>query len=483
MQSRILLAASTLVIAAMLAAGPAAAQAPMQASGQAGLMADNGLRTRIPKASSVDLSRATVADGFTFFASGDLLGPHEALSGVEDAEFGKVVKIIQGADVAFANHEASAFDLSTFNGARAPQNGGGYPLFDPATDRDFKTIGLDIVSMANNHAGDWGEQGLIETLRTVHQSGLVQAGAGGSMRQAREPGIFQTPKGKVALIATASTYNPATVAADGEGALKPRPGVSILRTTASNVVTAEEMDLIRKLAATRSRIAPDAPRVRFGGNTFMSPNNPGVTYTDASQLGGGVSAFVVGDTPRMTYSVNTDDEKAVLDSISNAKRTTDFVTFSIHAHETAGLADSSVPADFLPTLFHKAIDAGADVVVRHGPHELNGIEIYKGKPIFYSLGSLFFGVGGPDRRFNGRQQPAGAYDSAMAVTEYRGGKPALVRVYPLATVTDRPAVFSAPVIATGSEGRRILEQIRKMSEPFGTDMRIENGVGVIRIVG
>ena len=53
--------------------------------------------------------------------------------------------------------------------------------------------------------------------------------------------------------------------------------------------------------------------------------------------------------------------------------------------------DSAVPADFLPLLFHKAIDAGADVVIRHGPHELNGIEIYKGKPIFYSLGSLFFG--------------------------------------------------------------------------------------------
>jgi len=161
---------------------------------------------------------------------------------------------------------------------------------------------------------------------------------------------------------------------------------------------------------------------------------------------------------------------------SSAKRTHDLVAFSIHAHETAGLADSAVPADFLPLLFHKAIDAGADVVIRHGPHELNGIEIYKGKPIFYSLGSLFFGVGGPDRR-----SPPADYDSAVAVTEYRGGVPAVVRVYPLKIVTDRPALFSAPVPATGADAQRILGVIQKDSEPFGTRMRIENGVGVIDI--
>jgi poly-gamma-glutamate synthesis protein (capsule biosynthesis protein) len=315
----------------------------------------------------------------------------------------------------------------------------------------------------------------------VAEAGLIEAGAGGSLAQARRPGLFQTPKGRVALIATASTFNPATPAADGEGALKPRPGISTLRTTPTNIVTEAEMATLRPLAAARSRAAADAKRIRFGGNTFMSANNPGVTYTDSSQLGGGVSAFAVGDKVQLHYDVNADDEKAILASISDAKRANDFVAFSIHAHESAGLEDSTVPADFLPDLFHKAIDAGADVVIRHGPHALNGIEIYKGKPIFYSLGSLFFGVGGPDRKFNGRQQPAEAYDSAMAVTEYKNGKPSLVRVYPLSTVTDRPEVFSAPVIANGAEGQRILENIRRYSKPFGTDIKIQNGIGIIRI--
>ncbi len=218
-----------------------------------GMMNDEGMRVPIPKAAAIDLSRATVADGFTFLAAGDLLGPQSPLLGLDDKDFGKVVKLIQGADVAFANHEGSAFELNTFSGTRAAQSGGGYPLFSPAQDREFKAMGLDIVSMANNHAGDWGEAGLLATLDTVGRSGLVEAGAGGSLAQARQAGVFQTAKGDVALIATASTFNPATPAADGRGALKPRPGISTLRTTAANVVTEEEMALIRRLAAVRGR--------------------------------------------------------------------------------------------------------------------------------------------------------------------------------------------------------------------------------------
>jgi poly-gamma-glutamate synthesis protein (capsule biosynthesis protein) len=445
---------------------------------QPGLMNDDGLRVPIPKAASVDLSRATVADGFTFLAAGDLLGPQAPIMGLNDPDFAKVAQLLHGADVAFANHEGSAFDINTFKGTRAPQNGGGYPLFEPGLDREFKAMGLDIVSMANNHAGDWGTEGLIATMDSVSQAGLVEAGAGGSLTLARQPGLFQTAKGRVALIATASTYNPATPAADGRGALKPRPGISTLRTTAANVVTEEEMALIRRLAAVRGRQSVDTAQVRLGGNTFVPGNAAGVTYTDAAQLGAGGGTFVVGASPHMTYSVNPDDEKAILASITAAKRTNDMVAFSIHAHETAGLADGTVPADFLPLLFHKAIDAGADIVIRHGPHELNGIEIYKGKPIFYAMGSLFFGVGGPARR-----SPPADYDSAVAITEFKAGKPSVVRIYPLAIMTDRPAVFSVPALATGKEAQRILETIQKESEPFGTRIRIEHGVGIIDIPG
>jgi len=42
------------------------------------------------------------------------------------------------------------------------------------------------------------------------------------------------------------------------------------------------------------------------------------------------------------------------------------------------------------TYAHAAIDAGADIFIVHGPHNIRGIEIYKGKPIIYSLGNFIF---------------------------------------------------------------------------------------------
>jgi poly-gamma-glutamate synthesis protein (capsule biosynthesis protein) len=47
-----------------------------------------------------------------------------------------------------------------------------------------------------------------------------------------------------------------------------------------------------------------------------------------------------------------------------------------------------VPAEFIGTFAREMIDAGADLVVGHGPHLLRGLELYKGKPIFYSLGNF-----------------------------------------------------------------------------------------------
>jgi hypothetical protein len=59
---------------------------------------------------------------------------------------------------------------------------------------------------------------------------------------------------------------------------------------------------------------------------------------------------------------------------------------SLHAHEQLG--PKEVPAEFIGTFAREMIDAGADLVVGHGPHLLRGLELYKGKPIFYSLGNF-----------------------------------------------------------------------------------------------
>ena len=412
-----------------------------------------------------DISRATVADGFTFAAGGDLLGPANPLSQQGDPEISRMLKLLQDADVGFANHEASSFDLPGPAGAtQAAQNGGGYPRITAAINRDLKAMGIKMVSMANNHAGDWGPEGLLATLATVQASGLVQAGAGASMGDARRPGVVFTPRGTAALIATASTFNPATVAADGVGAVKPRPGISVLRARPVVTVSDEQMVLMRRLSA-----------ASWSPNYGVRSNGP-----NAVTIGG--VTFRTSTDKALTYDVDKDDRQAIISSITRAKRGNDMVAFSIHAHEVAATGSTASVADFLPPLFHDAIDAGADIVLRHGPHALGGVEIYKGKPIFYGLNSLFFVVGGiegaldPVRRVN-----TGFYDNMVAVTEFKGGRPSIVRIYPITTTFDRPATFGGSKIATGEDAQRILARIQKESEPFGTQIKVENGIGIIRL--
>ncbi len=88
------------------------------------------------------------------------------------------------------------------------------------------------------------------------------------------------------------------------------------------------------------------------------------------------------------YVLKAEDEKDILRSVRQAKEVADFVIASAHVHEPGNYSDT--PPDFLPGFAHEALDAGADAFIGHGPHRLRGIEIYKGKPIFYSLGDFIY---------------------------------------------------------------------------------------------
>jgi poly-gamma-glutamate synthesis protein (capsule biosynthesis protein) len=156
---------------------------------------------------------------------------------------------------------------------------------------------------------------------------------------------------------------------------------------------------------------------------------------------------------------------------------------ALHWANEAASAEDPRPAAFEPALFHAAIDAGADAVVRTGPHVLGGIEIYKGKPIFYSLGSLFFDFRGKRSYTTPAGQamkfPDGYFQTVIPVTRYQGGRMAEIRLYPFAIESDGGPGGGMPRLPSPQEGRRILENLRSLSAAFGTRIRIENGVGVI----
>ena len=418
---------------------------------------------------------ASVKGDFTFVSVGDLLYSVPVARSA-DAELQQVLRILKDGDVAIGNVEGVFFDLRRFRG-EAP----GSPAIlrgQPELAADLKAIGIDMVSTANNHANDWGAEGLLDMDRLLDHARIVHAGDGRTLTQAQSARFLDTPTGRIALVATASTFKEGARAQDAIDGMPARSGISTLRTREIDVVTAETMAHLRA-AAGQPEGSGD---LSFGGRTYRA-----------------------GTTAHASYEMNTFDHYALLHAIRAGKQRADLAVFTIHAHENAdGMDDNAVgdPADFLVELFHEAIDAGADVVMGGGPHSLRGIEIYKGKPIFYGLGAFFLAghiqltqdeqtsyYGPPPRNApeapTATARPRGAnpsswYDGVVAVSTFHDGRLREVRLYPLDLGQGAgPGRRGVPHLAAPDSAHRILQVLQKASDAYGTRIRIEGSIGVL----
>jgi poly-gamma-glutamate capsule biosynthesis protein CapA/YwtB (metallophosphatase superfamily) len=428
---------------------------------------------------------ASIKGAFTLTGIGDLLYSHP-MANSPDREFQQVVELIQRGDLTIGNQEGVFFDLKTFKG----QGYGNGLLWGEGTlARDMKAMGVGMVSVANNHATDWGPEGLLETCRLLDQAGIAHAGGGRTLEEARRAGILATPKGRVALISVASTFKPNAGANDAVGEVPSRPGISLLRTRRVSLVTEDQMAMIRKLAtALASPLhpapAPEAQEITFDGELYRLSDKQG-----------------------LRYDMDLYDHAGLLKSVRDAKQQADLVVFTIHAHESPTGVDDDTPEppDFLVRLFHNAVDAGADVILGGGPHSLRGVEIYKGKPVFYGMGVFFIkgeikalqetafhvfpDANGrppapkpPERSVRPGGNPASWYDGIVAATDFDNAQAKTVRLYPLDVGnTYEPSRRGVPHLADAANARRILEALQKDSAQFGTKISIENSVGIIRI--
>jgi poly-gamma-glutamate capsule biosynthesis protein CapA/YwtB (metallophosphatase superfamily) len=428
-------------------------------------------------------------ESFTCAAGGDLIGPYRTLAGLDDPGLRAISALFQSADVGFANQEGSVFDLDSFDGYPAAENGGGYPLSPTAVAHDLRSLGLSVVSKANNHATDYGIEGLLQTLRTLASAGIAQAGSGLSDREARAPVYVNSPHGRMALISAASTFPPMSVAGPPVTrrgiTMRPRPGISALHVRALHTLRADVFSSL-DIAA---------------GDAALRENRGGIY-----ELRVGDEFFRIGSPTGSSWDMQPSDVAEILSAIREARAQAGMVVFALHAHQTAGNQDDLPPADFEPmvlhraneaaspddprpaafetSLFHQAIDAGADVVVRTGPHVLNGIEIYHGKPIFYSLGSLFFD-------FNGRRTyttpngqvmrfPDAWFETVIPVIHFTRGRLAEIQLHPAQIdSSDRPT-DGLPRPASEAATTHILQRLQSMSSEFGTAIQIKDGIGIVR---
>ncbi|MBE6606743.1 MAG: hypothetical protein E7635_06875 [Ruminococcaceae bacterium] len=97
--------------------------------------------------------------------------------------------------------------------------------------------------------------------------------------------------------------------------------------------------------------------------------------------------FVLREETKYVTLPNEADMKRIEKAIYDAQMQADYILISIHSHELSGDKKEN-PSQFLQEFAHRCIDAGAHAVIGHGPHLLRPIEIYKNRPIFYSLGDF-----------------------------------------------------------------------------------------------
>ncbi len=291
------------------------------------------------------------------------------------AGYREIAPFISQGDARFFNLETT---LNRAGEAFCSQfSGGTYIRSDPDVLSDLKEFGFNMTSFNNNHALDFSYLGLERTLDALNESGLVHAGVGKNLTDASAPRYLETDNGRVALISVSTSFNPTMIAGNENGRFPGRPGVNAVRINDRLTVTEKELELIQALA---QRLGINAGREISRAEGYLPP-------LDGNCAELGELKFYSGEKTERVYQINEVDMKRVEKAIFEAKFGADYLMLSIHSHQVCGTSKENIP-EFLSDFAHKCIDLGADAIVGHGPHLLRPIEVYNGKPIFYSLGDF-----------------------------------------------------------------------------------------------
>ena len=350
-----------------------------------------------------------------------------------------VIKGLLKGDVIVTNFEAAVAAKG-----ETVREGRGF-LSPPGALDALSAFGFNLISFSGNHAFDLKATGIQNTIREADKQKIVHAGTGNNIGEASAPAYLHTPKGTIALVASASG-----LIAEGGRATPDSPGVNELRIEAGGKENEASADLA------------GAP-----------PNTP-----------------------------NPEDARRILDSIREARQKADVVIVYQHNHVfgnksfatifTEGMSERLAPNDWLKKWTHAEIDAGADVIVMHGAPLLHGVEIYKGKPIFYDLGNFIYNVP-PWLAYI--HEPM-SFESAVAYVGFQGRS--------LHSISFRPIVMNyigegqpdlhdqyvnnlyiqthgLPSPATGARAGYILERLADLSKPFGTRIDIKGETAEVRL--
>jgi hypothetical protein len=205
--------------------------------------------------------------------------------------------------------------------------GVGHSRVRPSMISVFSDCGFNVVSLASNHAMDWGIDAMLDTRDNFHERGIQTTGAGANIDEARRPAIFECDGIKVAILAYCSILN------EGYAATAHRAGVAPLRVH---------------------------------------------TYYRALESQPGIP-------PKVVTVAYEEDLAAMLEDIARAKEKSDAVVVSLHwgIHHIPKMI-----ADYQPVVAEAAFKAGADLILGHHAHLPKAIGVHQGKTCFYSLSNF-----------------------------------------------------------------------------------------------
>jgi poly-gamma-glutamate synthesis protein (capsule biosynthesis protein) len=421
-----------------------------------------------------------------------------------EPKFLELVELLRQADISVVNLEMLFHDYES----SWQWSGTTYTRSDPHNLEELQWMGIDAVTTANNHSYDFSEGGFLTTLDHCKRINLPQAGGGRNADESRAPAYVDSPNGRVALMGATSTFSEQSRSGPGRPDFPGRPGVNALRHDITHHVQDNVFDALSIANRELGYTEEEAARRFFG---FRGVEEDVDSEQEMEFL---EQTFVRSDHFSVETSMNKADQAGIGKWIRGAQKQADWLIYGVHCHESGetgdfhGLSRISPPA-FLEDFARWSIDQGCDMFVGHGPHFLRGIEIYKGKPIFYSLGNFIFQNESvlwlPDeayRRFQldhthtpgdylhtrsgGGKQAFAAdpvfWESVVAVCNYEEGMLSDISLHPIDMGFQRPIPQRGrPILATGKIAAETLDWLQEVSKPYGTNIEIQGEVGHIRL--
>jgi len=271
---------------------------------------------------------------------------------------------------------------------------------DRSASEGLGIAGFDAMGCANNV--HFGAEAVLESLSHLDRLGIAHAGAGKDRKTARTPAIVECRGVRFGLLSYTSVFWPTGHAAETD-----QPGVATIK-----------------------------------GHTAYQPGTRALEMPGADPI---------------IHSWPDKKELAEMQEDVRALRTqVDILILSCHW----GVSGSQTLADYQTTIGHAAIDAGADLVFGHHPHVPQGVEVYKNKAIFYSLGNFMFGW----EKMKARH-PEGLLIHC-AIKEKRLSKVSFAPIW--RNDKGQPQLVSIE----SQEGGPIVETIDALSKPLGTSFKI-----------